>query len=60
MTVSIPTAFDGALSEIDDLNSLVLVRLRNWHHGPPDQDQKHVTSALKDYVHAVAAILNAQ
>ena len=54
----IPASIDGTLSEIDDLHSVVMVRLRVWHHGGPDRDPRRITSALRDYVDAVTQFVN--
>jgi hypothetical protein len=56
--MAIPTGIDGALGEIDDLHSVVLVRLRVWHHGGPDRDPRRITEALRSYVDAVTDFVN--
>jgi hypothetical protein len=56
--MAIPTGIDGTLSEIDDLHSVVMVRLRVWHHGGPDRDPRRITEALRDYVDAVTQFVN--
>ena len=42
--MAIPTNVDAALSEIDDLHSVVLVRLRTWHRAGPDREKRPVTA----------------
>jgi hypothetical protein len=56
--MGIPTGIDGVLSEIDDLHSVVMVRLRVWHRGGPDRDPRRITEALRDYVDAVTLFVN--
>jgi hypothetical protein len=43
----IPTDAERRLGEIDDLHSVVLVRLRTWHHAGPDRDPKSIREALR-------------
>ena len=54
----ITASIDAALGEIDDLHSVVMVRLRVWHHGGPDRDPRRITEALRDYVDAVTQFVN--
>ena len=54
----IPNSIEAALSEIDDLHSVVLVRLRTWHHAGPDRDAASITVALRAYVDAVRSLVN--
>jgi len=56
--MAIPSSIDATLSEVDDLHSVVMVRLRVWHHGGPDRDPRRITEALRSYVDAVTAAVN--
>jgi hypothetical protein len=56
--MAIPTSIDAALGEVDDLHSVVLVRVRTWHRAGPDRDAASITAALRAYVDAVTAFVN--
>ena len=56
--MAIPARIDAALGEIDDLHSIVLVRVRTWHHAGPDRDAATITAALRAYVAAVTKVVN--
>jgi hypothetical protein len=54
----IPTAADHALTEIDNLHAVVLVRLRSLHF-TAGYDPRRVVDALKEYCDRVEAFINA-
>jgi hypothetical protein len=56
--MSIPGDIERRLGEIDDLHSLVLVRLRSWTHAGPDRHAKSISEALRAYVDAVTDFVN--
>jgi hypothetical protein len=56
--MSIPGDIERRLGEIDDLHSLVLVRLRSWHHAGPTRDPRQISEALRQYVDAVTDCVN--
>jgi hypothetical protein len=57
--MSLPTKSDYDMSAIDDLHSVVMVRLRVWRHAGPDRDPRNITAALREYVDAVTDFVNA-
>ena len=54
----IPTQFDRAIAEIDDLGVAVLNRLRIYHRAGPNRDPASIRAALQDYVTAVMRVVN--
>jgi hypothetical protein len=50
--VPIPTAQDHALARVDELASLVLLKLKVWHRSV-DRDPRAVREALRAYADAV-------
>lgn len=54
----IPTKADGDLAAIDDLHSVVLVKLRVWHRAGPDRDPRAIREALRAYCDSVVDFIN--
>jgi hypothetical protein len=55
----IPTAADHALTEIDNLHAVILVRLRSLHFSS-GYDPKNVIDALREYCDRVEAFINGE
>jgi hypothetical protein len=55
----IPTAADHALTEIDNLHAVVLVRCRTFHFSH-QHDPKNVIDALREYCDRVEAFVNGE
>jgi hypothetical protein len=54
----IPGPADAALAEIDDLHSVVLVRLRTFHFSGGTRDPKSIRDALQEYNDRIADFVN--
>jgi len=56
--MAIPTKADGDLAAIDDLHSVIMVRLRNFRHAGANRSSSSVTSALRDYRDKIVEFIN--
>jgi hypothetical protein len=52
----IPTEYDRQLAEIDDLQAVVMIRLRTLRHAGAHHGAEAVCEALEQYVKAVKAL----
>jgi hypothetical protein len=56
--MAIPGPVDGVLSELEDLHSVIIVRVRTWHHAGEDRDPQSIRAALKAYVDTTMRFVN--
>jgi hypothetical protein len=56
--MAIPTKDDGDLSMIDDLNGVILVRLRTLRYAGQGRDSAPIREALQSYVDKVTEFVN--
>jgi hypothetical protein len=54
----IPGPVDAVLSELEDLHSVILVRLRTWHHAGSGRDPQAVRAALRQYIDVAMGFVN--